>query len=432
MTNLKPFQIALYFGFGILFIVAIFLLNSVTLGDNSAEQTGSVAIWGTLDNSVIQSQIATIRGDDEDERFRNVTYRQIDEEEFDSVLVNAIAEGRQPDAIILPHTKLVLHRNKLLPIGYDVFPRRDFQDTYTDAFAIFTRSDGLYALPLAVDPLMMYWNRDIFSSNGLADPPRTWETLTNTTVPTVVRRDVQRRISVSPIAFGHYNNVHNAYSTLSMLLLQGGSSMVQENSGTYQVALNQSQTGSSDPLSTGLEFYLRFGDSGNTAYSWSRTKQLDTNEFIAGNLALYFAHGSEYSSLRRQNPNLNFDVAEVPQAEIATTKRTYGNVYGLSILRTSDNQNGAYAIATTLTNPRNAKSLADTLEMAPPHRTSINAGNPSPAMQAVYTSSLFARGWLNPAGSDELFQQTVEDLQSGRNTLSRATSDLLTRLKDLF
>src|SRR5690606_11854218 len=96
-------------------------------------------------------------------------------------------------------------------------------------------SDGLYAVPFAVDPMIMYWNRDILAAGGFAQPPATWESLT-ATVEQITLRDATRNILQGTVAFGEYSNVINAKSMLLTLLLQSGSRMVEEGQSRYVVA----------------------------------------------------------------------------------------------------------------------------------------------------------------------------------------------------
>ncbi|MEZ4200643.1 MAG: extracellular solute-binding protein [Candidatus Paceibacterota bacterium] len=142
----------------------------------------------------------------EDDNFTVVRYVEHDSRTFEDDLVNAIAEGRAPDLIIMRDQDLVTYRPKLLAIPYDTLPLRTFKNTYLDGTEIFALSDGIYALPFMVDPLVMYWNRDIFANVGMAEPPTTWEALTNA-VQEITLRDATRNILQSTVAFGEYRNV---------------------------------------------------------------------------------------------------------------------------------------------------------------------------------------------------------------------------------
>ena len=429
----RPFQVVLFGGFALLFFLAIFLFATFSGDSGSRAQYGSVTIWGTLDQSIVSSHIRQL-GRDID-TMPSVTYRQVDERRFDTELVNAIAEGQQPDMILVSHKKLVQRRSMLFPINYDLISQRQFSDTYIDGFDIFARPDGIYAMPLAVDPLIMYWNRDIYASNGFAQPPTTWETIVNSVVPTIVRRTTDRRIQMSPVALGEYRNNRNAFSILSALMLQSGSRMVTEDAGRYQVNLNAGRSGGvSSPLTSAIQFYTQFAIPSSPLYSWSRTKQEDRTEFMAGDLATYFGHGSEAPVMERLNPNTNFDAAPLPQAADATINRTYGDFYGFAILRTAPNIDGAYAAAQTITSPQSAATLAEQLNMAPAHRSTIAAGTPGQIRQTIFNSALVARGWLSPDDSavGQIFQRATDDVLAGRTSASGAASDLITRLRQQF
>jgi ABC-type glycerol-3-phosphate transport system substrate-binding protein len=430
----RPFQIGLYFGFGALFLVALFLISNFSgFSGGIGTNIRPVTIWGVLDERTIENRLQRLRSSDR--QMAQVRYREVARENFNRRLLNAIAAGEQPDMILVPHTSFVQERTKILPINYEVLPRRTIQDTYVEGFELFARQDGMYTVPFLVDPLMMYWNRDILSNNSIATPPRTWEALISQVVPKVVRRDTSRRVSMSPIAFGEYRNNEHAFRSLSTLLLQSGSTMaIEKEPGVYNITLNASRDGESNPLSTSLQFYTRFGNPSDALYSWSRTKDLDRDEFLAGNLALYFAPISEMSLLRRQNPNLNFAVTTVPQSVDATVQRTYGDLYGFSILRSSDNQSGAYRVAQTLTSAENMQYFANEYQMAPARRSLISQGNSAPALQAAYESALIARGWLNPvfSSADLVFQQAIEDILADRRSISQVRSELSARLRNLY
>jgi hypothetical protein len=51
---------------------------------------------------------------------------------FDADVLNALAEDRGPDLLLLPHEELVAYRSKLQPIPFENFPERDFRNLYID------------------------------------------------------------------------------------------------------------------------------------------------------------------------------------------------------------------------------------------------------------------------------------------------------------
>lgn len=123
--------------------------------------------------------------------------------------------------MLISHEKLVETRKRIQPVSYESFPIRNIRDSYLDGAQIFALDDGLYGYPIAVDPIMMYWNRDIFANKDLLSAPATWEDLVNSVFPKLIERDSDRTIRQSVVAMGEYDNVRNAFGILSTLLIQG-------------------------------------------------------------------------------------------------------------------------------------------------------------------------------------------------------------------
>jgi ABC-type glycerol-3-phosphate transport system substrate-binding protein len=431
--KLRPFQIILLAIFGLLAFASLIILSTFQSKQTEEELAygNSVNIWGIEEPGVMDRVFQSIM--QSDPAFSAVRYRKVDAASFDDELLNAIAEDRSPDMVMLPSEKLVSYRSKLVPIPYDTLPIRTFRDTYVDGAEIFALRDGVYAIPYAVDPLLMYWNRDIFASNGLAQAPRTWVDVVANVVPGTTLKDANRDIVQSSIAFGEYRNVFRATDIILLLAIQSGSNGVTENERGYTVGLNDTTAENSirPPLEASLDFFTDFSSANSALYSWNRSLPLDSEEFSAGNLALYFGRGSEAPRIDIKNPNLNFDIAMVPQGGSDTTQRTFGTFYGFAILRASGNVSGAYAAASRLTSAQYANELTTALNVAPVRRDLVAAGSKDSYRSVMLQSALIARGWLDPEpeASKSIFQQMVEDVVSGRAPqVSTAVNDAISRL----
>ena len=434
MIKMRPFQIGLLAAFAILGVTSVVMLASfngfISGGENP--YGNKVVIWGTLDKVVMLSTIQDVRN--EDDNFKVVDYLQKDSRTFEEELVNAIAEGRQPDAIVLASDDLVTYRAKLLPIPYESFTKRTLQDSYVDGAEIFARNDGLYAVPFLVDPMVMYWNRDLFSSGAVAIPPATWDALTDT-VQKLTLRNATRDIIQSTVAFGEFSNVQHAKEMLVTLLMQSGSQMVKESKEGYKVVLDQAQTQDArQPLNAALQFFTEFSNANSPLYSWNRSQQDDLTAFLAEDLALYFGYGSELNKIRELNPNFNFDVASVPQGSGATIYRVYGKFYGLAILKSSSNPQGTYLAVQKLASPETVSTISQSLSLAPVHRATIASGTANAYWQTIFSSALVARGWLDPdkGESNTIMKQMVEDVVSNRQKVSGAVSDAVRRIELAF
>lgn len=429
--KLRPFQMVLLGVFVFFAFLSLILLGGYqrTADPTELAYGDRVVIWGTMDRSVIQDVFRNIV--QEDKEFNVVEYYEYDEATFDSEFVNAIAEGRSPDMIILPAGSLVKHRAKLLAIPYETYPVNTYRNTFVDGTEIYMLTDGLYAIPFAIDPLVLYWNRDTFASNGIAQAPRTWEEVVSNVVPRITQRDNSRNVLQSAIAFGEFRNVMQAKEVLMMLAIQSGSDLVSDTERGYRVELNNSSfEGARAPMEASLQFFTDFSNANSPTYSWNRAMTGDKAAFTAGDLAMYFGYASEAEDIDSKNPNLNFDVTTVPQGGSATALRTYGEVYGFAIPRASVRANGAFAVASKLTQANTNDQLTRALNMASPRRDVIAAGDGSPYRSTMLESALIARTWLDPdeQQSEGIFMQMVEDVVSNRARVGEAVADAINRL----
>lgn len=199
----------------------------------------------------------------------------------------------------------------------------------------------------------------------------------------------------------------------------------------YKVSLNEPiASGARPPFEAALEFYTEFSNVNSPLYAWNRAKSEDKDTFLSGDLALYFGLGSEYEDIATKNPNLNFDIAPVPQGANATALRTYGDLYAFAFPKASKNIRGAYAVAQVLSQPKYAAMLAQGLRMAPAERALIAQGDTDPYRQIILQAALIARSWLDPdpQKSADVLQQMVEDVVSNRARVSDAVGDAVRRL----
>lgn len=432
--KLRPFELVLVVVFGVLFFAALILLKTFTPEEDvKVAAIGEVTIWGVLPEDAFSTVLKDIK--DLDKAYEKVIYRYVPIEQFDTLFVNALADQKAPDIVLLPHDRLVEHRSRLQPISYESLPIRDYRSAFIDGTEIFALSDGIYGLPLLVDPLVLYWNRDMFATNNMLAAPKTWEEVVSKVVPTYTVKDFNRNILTSGLAMGEYSNVKNSYGVLSMLLLQGGSAMVTEAENQYQVLLNDrvGQTGG-EPLTSAITFFTNFSNVNNSLYSWNRSLRQDKDMFLSEDLALYFGFASEGVDIAAKNPNLSFDIAEVPQSESASVRRTYGNFYAFTISRQSKNKSGAFLVASYLASEPIALKLAQGYNMVPARRSSVAAGSNDIFGRVAYLSAPNTRGWLNPDldKASQIIATAIDDVNANRGSAGLAATDIREKMTDQF
>ncbi len=430
--KLRPFELVLVVIFGLLMVLALIILKFYTPEPDPEEAAlgGAVTIWGTLPAEAVDGLIQTAALTNEG--YKNVSYSYINPSNLNERFINALADGRSPDLLLISQESLVELRPRLKSIPYSAFV--SFEGQYIEGAEIFALSDGIYGFPTVVDPLVMYWNEDLFSFKNLLSAPKTWEEVVGTIVPELTVRDFNRTVSQSALAMGEYENIKNAIPIISMLLMQGGSKLVEESGTQYRVKLNDGASNGSYPFTTAMTFYSNFSSVSNSLYSWNRALSLDRDVFLRDELALYFGFGSEHKELESKNPNLNFSVAQVPQGATANMRRTYGRFYTFVVPKSTKNEQGAYTVALELSSPVNAKTLADTLAMAPVHRSVLEAGSSDPAALVRYQTAPHARGWLNPAlrKAGPVYSTLIQAVTADRSDIARHVDDAVARLGQVY
>lgn len=431
MKNLSVFQAALLSFFGVVGIAGIFFLATFR-GDTGTAQVGAVVVWGTFDQKVGEGLLSALR--EEDKGFSGVEYVEKDARTFDNEFVNALATGAGPDIILLPHEDILKHRDKIVPISYEAFSLRNFRNTFVEGGEIYAFPEGIMAFPFLVDPLVMYYNRSIFTENGIAEPPRLWEEFF-VLAPKISKRGEPSNIQKSFVAFGEFQNVRHAKEILSMLILQAGNPIVEHDAaGRMAVALGGASGYSAEPAQSALRFYTEFSNPVKSVYSWNRSLSESRQHFISGDLAVYFGFASELGELKELNPNLNFDVAPVPQIPDRERRLTFARFEGLALARGSGNPEGALLVMEKLVEPPYVSYAAGSLAL-PPVRRDLLAQVPSDAVGPVfYQSALEGTAWLDPQPeqTSAIFRSMIEDTVTGRRNLGEAVSSAASQIRNLI
>jgi ABC-type glycerol-3-phosphate transport system substrate-binding protein len=431
MKDLKPFQL-IFIGVCLFLGVAGMLIFSFAgTKPNSNQDTGpQVVIWGTLPDKAINDAIAAQNTNNL--VTLNATYVQKDPSTFSQDLLEALADSKGPDVILVPIDDLMSYRSKITTIPFTSFTQRTFQDSFIQEGQLLQGSSGYYGLPFVVDPLMLYWNRDIFTAHNISTPPTTWEDIASL-VPTLSQVSTDLTISKSAISLGDYRNIDNAKEIFSSLLLQSGIKIT---------TLNSSQANQVDPLSAALDentsnvlnFYTQFADPSSKTYTWNRSLPDSLSMFTANNLAMYIGFGSEAQNIQTMNPNLNFDMALLPQFKSQALPSTYGRIYVFSILNASANKTGAINAIASMTGNNFVGSYIKNTNLAPARRDLLATPGTDAYSPLIYKSALYANAWLDPdpATTNSIFQTMVESLLAGRDNTSSIVGQADNRLIQLI
>lgn len=426
----SPFQIILTATFAVFILVAFVALYFSKANSPSNQAKVEISLWGSAPSAYIQAVLGAIQPE---KSGLSVTYREISADQFDQTLLEAMAGGQGPDAIIISQDSIVKNNNKILPIPYKSLTERTFKDTYVTGAELFLGGSGVVAVPFAIDPLIMYWNRDIFSNAGLAVAPRYWdEFLRLAETLTVKNGSVTIQKSVVPL--GGFSNVNNAKEIISAMTLQTGTpiTMYPSNGGSLTVALNSSDNNGG--LQNVVDFYTEFANPVKSVYTWNRSLPHSLIMFTQGALATYFGFGSEIPSIKNKNPNLDFDISYFPQPRSANINITFGKILAVGAMRGSAKASSAMQLALLMGSAVGVKAWDDASGL-PPVRRDLLSAVPSDSYGAVlYNSALWSRGWFDPepARTKGFMSDMIEAVTSGWMTTSEAVNKFSSQMNLLL
>ena len=421
MKKSSVFQITLLAVFAALGVAGI-LIFALAVGGGNANAIGPIKIWGTLDKTAFTTVLRQVA--DEDPNFNQVSYVQKDPSTYESEITNALASGEGPDLFLMTQDHALQNAGKTVVIPSASFSRSQFENTFASAAGPFISTQGALALPLVIDPLVLYWNKDMLASAGFASPPQYWDELFSFAA-SVSTKDDAGSIQRSAVAFGEYKNVDHAKDILAMLIMQaGGHVTTRDSSGRLQSDLvAKGSSASSASAVAALRFYTEFADPSKDDYSWNRSLPQAQQAFAAGDLALYVGYASEESAIRSMNPNLNFGVAAMPQIRAASDSQGAARVYALAASRTSVNPAGALSVAATLTSSTNSALFAQVYGIPSARRDLLNAATKGSSSLAA-RMAIIARSWEDPdpAQTDDVFRAMIENTTSGALLINEAIS----------
>lgn len=404
----------------ILFIVGVLAFSGRLGGNNreSSQEPGSVVVWGTLPETEFNNSLATIYSKRNDINFR---YVRVDSKNIKNLLAEAIVFDSAPDVIISDVSTFYNIKNYTQPIPYTSYPEASFRQTFASVGHDLLWPEGVVAIPLLVDPIVLFHNREILASSGIANPPTLWSELYDM-YNSIVKIEEGQVVRQSMIPFGQYRNVNNAWAVMSTLFLQSRIPIVRyELQGSDLAKTVNLKT--SDMASTNeagvmvISFYNQFSDPSSQFYNWNRTKLDSKREFIEGRLAFYPSFASESRELRERNPNLNFSLSQIPQLNQSPAfHATYGELYVASIVAKNKNPLGSYTAVFEFTAEDFQKSLSQNMIMAPVLSNVLSLPPETTLFPIIYKSALVSKSWYNDnmEKTQNAFSSIIENINSGK------------------
>lgn len=419
MNNFQTILVSVFLAF---FVFAVLIFSGLLkIGDTSKDNSkpiGKVVIWGTFPNTPEFSKV--FEDTNSANLDLNISYVKKPEQSYEQSLIEAFASGNGPDLFIITPDMVQRFGDFIYKIPYTSYAEKTFRDAFIDGANVYLANDGVLGFPIMVDPMMLYYNKDIFSNEGLVSTPQYWDQLFGLSSKLTKKKD-DGTILQSMIALGRYDNISHSKDILATLLLQSGNSIIESRGGEYVAVLNENPSSLPvSPVEQILNFFIEFSNPSNTAYSWNRSLPKSIDMFTGGKLAMYVGRASELFTIESTNPNLSFDVADIMQTRGANNKRTYGEIYAVAVNKKSTNLTAAFGVAGIISTGDTAKNLAIAVSLPPASRSLLATKPTDPYLFSFFNSAIVSRSWLDPnkTSSDAIFNELIQNILSNKLSVS--------------
>jgi ABC-type glycerol-3-phosphate transport system substrate-binding protein len=419
--------------FAAFFSVLIFSGKIPGIGNVKDTPKGEVALWGTLPetqmNAIIQQfnpQAKTYR----------VTYREVREEDFDRTLLEALANGTGPDLILAPYQTLLSETSRIYPFPIASLGEAQFKDVYIDGASILFTPSGALALPVSVEPMVLFYNRTLFSKHGIINPPEYWDEV-SFDVPKLTLQNNKGQFVESGIALGAPNTPY-AKDIIMAVVAQLGQVPVLKQYDTMgkaylNVIANQPVTQEGDvfPLSAAVRFFAQFADPTQKTYTWNQFMGNADDQFVAEKLAMYIGYSGELETLRARNPRAEIEMSAFPQTKEYTTFATGMRMYGIAAMRSSKNPTVALTVEGQFAGAGISPSISAIVGGVP----ALRSYAATPGLSSVIAKGmLVARGWQDRFSdrSTAYVSTMISDVLNNRMSVTDAANTFVSRMQDLY
>jgi multiple sugar transport system substrate-binding protein len=351
-----------------------------------------------------------------------VKYREFSSDRYEMDLINGLAASTGPDIFMIHNTWLPKHSDKIIPLTESQLPFKTFKELYpTIVIENFAFNQIIYALPLYIDTLALFYNKDIFDVKAVVFPPATWQGLEKI-IPKLREFDRLGRIQKAAVALGGSNkSVQYATDILNLMMLQQGIPMVAQDFSRAIFA--------EDGVDS-LLYYVKFANPASPSYAWDEKFGYSLNAFSEEKTAMIFSYSKNISYLKEKNPFLSFEVSVMPQFQAADKKINYADYWGLAASNKTQNSAWAWDFIHYLTaNKDNSKKYLEAASRPPALRSLIQEYLGKPELGIFAEQSLTARSWpqIDNKAVEESFSKMIESVLAGASAdsaINRAEQEI--------
>jgi len=317
-------------------IVIGFIVLSILLRRQNPKPV-SLEMWGVIDEPAVFTPF--INSFQKNNPHISVHYIKKDPATYQNDLLKAFAANKAPDIFMLFGNWLPSYQGKIEPLNLkkdkdlnSLIISQTFPQVVQDDLV---NNDFLLGIPLSIDTLALYYNKDIFDYYNIALPPKTWDEVVKL-IPKLRKTNSQGQVTRAAIALGTSNNIDWASDILSELMMQLGSSMIDK---TYQkVTFDEPVTQNGLKIIPGeeaLKYFTQFANPKSSLYTWNNSFPNAVSAFSQGKTAMIIGYNQAQNTIQKEAPGLRYSIASFPLLSSNKEKINYARTMNLVVFNRS-------------------------------------------------------------------------------------------------
>lgn len=390
-----------------------------------------------------------------------VKYRKLSYDEYEKELLDALAEDRGPDILSIHNTWIKKYQSKIAPmpesitLGYSVTTgtikkevttelratkslslkkiKDDFVDTVYNDVVINDKDektgkykDTVYGLPLSVDTLALYYNKDLLNEAGIVEPPMYWDKELQQDVKKLTKQDAKGQIIQPGIALGGSDNISRFSDILSVLMMQNGAVMMDGGGNVTFQQIPAALSGQNyNPGMEALRFYADFANPAKEVYCWNKNLDNSIDMFIRGNLALLLGYAYQLPQIRSLGAKLNFSIAKLPQIK-GNPQVNFANYWVETVSKKSKHIPEAWDFVQFAANADNVKSYLDKTKKPAALRSLVTAQFEDFDISVFAQQVLTAKSWYrgkDATSAEALMGKMIDEAVNNQSNIESAIKD---------
>ena len=366
----------------------------------------------------------------------NVTieYTKKNIENYEEELKDALASGQGPDIFSINNSWLPQYLNKVEPAPEKLYTLKEYRDAFVDVVSNdFVRDNKIYGTALWVDSLGLYYNKDLLGTAGIATPPKTWDELARD-ARMITSQNEDGYFDRSGVAIGTSSNVNRSVDIVYLMMLQAGVIPWSSDGRSPRFAGSIQRAGQSvNPGAEALEFYTSFANPSTANYNWNLESDYSVDAFANGRAGFLYGYSYTRSQIDSKNPNLNYDVAPVPQYDPGQPNVNFASYFGEVVSKQSKQKEAAWDFLKFATSKKTLDAYYAKDKQPSSRRDLIELQTQDLEIGVFAHANLTAKSFFkyNEPKFDAIFEDLIDNILLGGQSITSALSKAQSQANNL-